>query len=87
MSPNKTAERSCVREPGVTGKRQAIERSLSSLLSARATRVGDYDRNEAEISRVPNRRFNANLHCYSGYRNRGDAAVPQCEGERGAFEC
>ena len=57
MSPNKIAERSCVREPGVTGKRQAIERSLSSLLSASATRVSDYNRNEAEVSRVPNRRY------------------------------
>src|SRR5206468_7573174 len=70
----------------VSGKLQAVDRTLGGFFVARAARVSDEHRDIAKIGPVARCRFDSNLGRYADDNERIDAAISKSEVEPRAFE-
>src|SRR5258708_5689065 len=75
-----------VRQHGIAGERQALERALARVLVAGTAGVGDDDREESEVGGVPDRGLDADFGGDADDRHRVHSAVPEGEFERRADE-
>jgi len=70
----------------VPGELQQPDRATRGVLVPMPARIGDDDGNEAEICSVSSGRLDADFHGQADDRDRPDAAVTKCEGQRRSFE-
>ena len=85
-APNDLEEGCDIGHDSISLECEALQGALGRLRIARAARIGDDDRNLAEVHGMSNRRFNPDFQRDAGDRHRGNAAVAQGNIQRRALE-